>query len=181
MRVLARRKVHLCAAILLAALTPGIALADLAREDAYARAFLDILQERTLSTGREYCGYFGYDAEGRIVATPARRGRIASCLPPVPPVDMDVFASFHTHGSFNRNYFNETPSSDDIITDRAEGIIGYVSTPGGRIWRVDGPGAFAEQVCGLACVHSDPNFVPGSDGDIPDTLTLREIRRREGG
>ncbi|MEL6643162.1 MAG: DUF4329 domain-containing protein [Pseudomonadota bacterium] len=167
------------AALFLALLAPGPALADQAREDAYARAFLDILQERTLKTGREYCGYFGYNTEGRIVATPARRGRAAACWPRWPEADVDVFASYHTHGSFDPRYFNETPSSDDVLTDRAEGIIGYVSTPGGRVWRVDGPDASAELVCGLGCVYSDPEFVPGADGEIPEFLTLRDIRRRE--
>lgn len=175
-----RRGAMLCAAACLAMLAPGFAAADQAREDAYARAFLDILQKRTLASGREYCGYFGYNSEGRIVATPARRGRIASCLPPLAPADMDVFASFHTHGSFDPAYANEIPSSDDVLTDREDGIIGYVGTPGGRVWRIDGPAAVAELVCGLACIYTDPDFLPGFDGEIPNTLTLQDIKRREG-
>ncbi|MEM9476400.1 MAG: DUF4329 domain-containing protein [Pseudomonadota bacterium] len=166
--------------VVISALFAGCAAsADQAREDAYARAFLDILQQRTLTSGREYCGYFGYDTSGRIVATPARRGRLASCRPRWPEADVDVFASYHTHGAFDPRYFNELPSSDDVLTDRSDGIMGYIGTPGGRVWRVNGPDGTAEIVCGIACIHSDPEFIPGSDGEIPNRLTLDQILTRE--
>ncbi|MCT8159853.1 DUF4329 domain-containing protein [Pseudoruegeria sp. SHC-113] len=168
------------AALLLLFLLPVGALAQSAEEMRFAKAFLNALQERSFARNREYCGYFGYTPEGRLAATQPRRGQADSCLMRW-STQIEVFASYHTHGAFDPGHFNEFPSSTDIESDRAEGINGYVATPGGRLWFVDGARGTARQLCGLGCLKQDPGFVAGLDGVIPDRLSLRQIRRWEDG
>lgn len=145
---------------------------------AFAQRFLADLNPISIQAGREYCGYFGYDAQGRLTATRAKRGRADSCLPR-DPGDLDVFASYHTHGSYAYEADSEIPSSDDVISDQEEGVDGFVVTPGGRLWFIDGARAEARLLCGLNCLPADPDHEPGFMGPIAKRYTLEALLARE--
>ncbi|MEM9715514.1 MAG: DUF4329 domain-containing protein [Pseudomonadota bacterium] len=136
------------------------------------------IQVDSLERNREYCGYFGY-VDGKLTTSRIRRGWKASCRAKQPPRDMDVVASFHTHGGFDLNYFSEIPSSTDILADHIEEVDGFMATPGGRLWFIDGEAQEAELICGLACLPQDTNFEPDPDVQVKERFTLREIQALE--
>lgn len=147
---------------------------DAGAEHFFAHQFLDQMQERTFSTGREFCGYFGYDKTGKLVATKPNRGREASCRTRRIPRSLDVFASYHSHGTYSPDYENERPSLDDMMSDIEQELDGYIATPGGRVWFVDSSNEVAIQLCGIDCILSDPNFREDPTPP-PESLTLREL------
>jgi len=147
-----------------------------AQADAFAVAFLNGLQPRSFAEHREHCGYFLINAAGQISATPPVPGTQASCTQPTPPPN--AFASYHTHGAYDAGYDNEVPSPEDMLGDFAFGIDGYISTPGGRVWRVDVSRTAAVQVCTLGCVRVDPGFVPRNEASIPPTMTVQDVAAR---
>lgn len=169
-------------ALAAAALTAsvGAAPAQTSEEIAFARAHLDALQKRSLRSGREYCGFFGRDQSGRIVAVKARPGSDTTCVAYWPHPRIRVFASYHTHGVWDGVSDGEVPSVEDVEGDMADGIDGYVSTPGGRFWFIDGEAGTARQVCGEGCLLSDPDYDRDAEGPVPDVLTLDELKARQG-
>lgn len=146
-----------------------------AQADAFAVAFLDSIQPLSFAEGREYCGYFLL-AGRQITATTPIPGTTASCTQPGPPPN--AFASYHTHGAFDRDYDNEVPSPEDMLGDFAFGIDGYISTPGGRVWRVEVDERAALQVCGLGCVTVDRGFLPRREASIPPRMTVQDVLAR---
>jgi len=131
------------------------------------------LQHRPFAEDVEYCGYIGFDAGGRLVATNATRGEQSACLAGDPFEALDlVVASYHTHGAFSPDAFAELPSPEDVLGDADEGIDGYVATPGGRLWYVDGEDLIVSMICDLGCLPTDPNFEPGFSGPIEQSYTL---------
>lgn len=169
---------HLRAVALAVALSPAVALGQTDEELAFARAHLDQLQVRSFRTGREYCGFFGYDGTGRLVAVKARPGGANSCTAIWPHPRIRVFASYHTHGAWDAYSDGEVPSVEDIQGDRADGIHGYISTPGGRFWFVDGPNGVARQICGQGCLATDPAYQP--EEIIPEVISLEDLKTRQG-
>lgn len=147
---------------------------------AFARAFLDTLQPRSIADRREYCGYFYLDAAGQIAATPPQTGNFATCTMPAPRPDRGIFASYHTHGAYDRGYDNEVPSAYDLQSDFAFGLDGYVATPGGRVWHVDEGSRSTRLVCGRGCVTDDPGYVtiPADEAAIQPLFTLAELMVR---
>jgi hypothetical protein len=152
----------------------SIAQAQSQEEMAFAHSVLNALQPRSIAEGREYCGFIGLDHQGRFVATPATAGDESSCDIPDAPESIDVIASYHTHGRYSEDYENEVPSETDVVSDYEAGTNGYISTPGGRLWYVDGKRRMASQICPDTCVFADPNGV--DEGNIPRRLTLHQIR-----
>jgi hypothetical protein len=146
----------------------------------FARNFLDSIQAQSIADRREYCGYFFRNAEGEVKATPPRRGTFASCSMPVPRRGDGIFASYHTHGAYGRQYDNEVPSTTDLLSDFQLGLDGYISTPGGRIWHVSSTTRDARQVCGLGCVTRDPGFVPRNEGNVRQRYTIVSLNQRAG-
>jgi hypothetical protein len=147
--------------------------------DAFAKGFLDQLQARSFRANREFCGLFGRDEQGYVIATAPIQGHLDTCRPPDADKVSNVFASYHSHGAFDYGADAEVPSSNDVLADQAENVIGYISTPGGRIWRnTDG---VARQICGLGCISVDPNFVPRVSGPVAKRYTIAQLRRRESG
>ena len=102
-----------------------------------------------------------------------------SCTPRDPRSAVEVFATYHTHAGFDDSYDSEVPSSDDVIGDMEDGMDGYISTPGGRFWFVDGQSGTVRQICGLACLPQDPSFESLIYGPIKQRYTLGELERRE--
>lgn len=138
------------------------------------RVFAEI-QPLSFERNREYCGYIGYDEDGKLVASEARRGRKSSCRPR-DPVNIEVIiASYHTHGAYNNDEGSEVPSVEDMEGDQSEGIDGYVATPGGRMWYVDSEDMVISQICGVGCLDQDPDFVPYGDVGIETSYTYDEL------
>lgn len=154
--------------------------AQTAEELAFARGYLSALQKRSFRSGREYCGFFGYDRKGRMVAVKPRPGGAATCTAYWPHERIRVFASYHTHGVWDGYSDGEVPSVEDLESDMGDGIHGYVSTPGGRFWFIDGPLGVAWQICGSGCLPVDPGFVPDPGGSVPAMLTLDALKARQG-
>ncbi len=145
-----------------------------------AVAYLDGLQQQSIRENRELCGFIGTDDSGAMVATAPVQGTAFGCEIDWPE-EIVVLASYHTHSAFDSAADSEVPSSDDVAGDVSDKIAGFISTPGGRVWRIDGTTGVARQVCGLGCVFADPDFVPGDAGRIEREYSLEALRRREGG
>jgi hypothetical protein len=157
---------------------PATVAPDDARADRFARGFLDSIQPRSVALRREFCGFFHVTEAGEIAATPPRVDDFAGCEMPVPRAGSGVFASYHTHSAFAPGYDNEVPSLQDLRNDVRLGIDGYVSTPGGRVWRVDHATRSAVQLCGIGCVFMDPGFVPLNEPGIRARYSMADLRRR---
>ena len=148
-------------------------------ELAFVTEVLSDLQRRSFAGQREYCGYMGLDAAGRLMATPASAGGEASCTLPRVPAGMSVLASFHTHSTYSPHYASEWPTAQDMATDRASGIDGYISTPGGRLWHVDTDTMTVRQLCGRGCLPQDPNYDGSQDGPLGPVMTYRQLQTWE--
>ena len=147
---------------------------------ALAKATLENLQAQSFAANREFCGYLIRDPSGALVATKATSGAESYCEPEAPADDAVIIASYHTHGAFEYDTPAEFPSVGDIEADEAEGIDGYVTTPGGRFWYIDTTDMEVSQICGVGCVTQDPNFEAGLDGEIAQSYTYEDLLRLEG-
>lgn len=144
-----------------------------------AREQLAALQQRSFAEDAEYCGLLAENADGEIVARTVLVGDHESC-------DITYFdvrtlyplATFHTHAGFNPDYDSEVPSTIDVEGDLASGMDGYISTPGGRFWRVSGKTGVARQVCGEGCLPSDPDYRECTGAQPLDQYTLSALRQR---
>ena len=137
------------------------------------------LQLLSFATNLEYCGYLARTADGSLVFTEMVRGGHYGCTPAMPPGEVTLIASMHTHGAYRAHIPSEFPTSLDINSDAREGVNGYISTPGGRLWYVDGRARTAILLCGPGCLPQDPAFHPGDDGPIAPRYSLWALRRME--
>jgi hypothetical protein len=149
------------------------------QERALATAILTDLQIRSFAENREYCGYLVRDGNGRLVTGPVNAGIEDACPLPQIPRGFDAVASFHTHSTYSPWFQSEFPTVQDMLTDAATGTNGFISTPGGRLWYVDGRALVVTQLCGRGCLPQDPNYDPTDDGVVRQSYTLDELRRRE--
>ena len=145
-------------------------------EVAFAKATLNRLQTVSFASNREYCGYILRAPDGSLAATPASKGKVSSCCGAEAAEGYLVVASFHTHGAFEYDTPAEFPSVGDVEADEAEDVDGYISTPGGRFWYVDGSELEVSQICGVGCMAQDQNFEAGLDGRIEVSYSLEELR-----
>ena len=159
-------------------LLSGAALAQSADEINLVKSVLNQLQDASFSANREYCGYIGFDDKGVLFASNASRGRRNSCLGKAPD-NMEIIASYHTHGAFDLDVPAEFPSATDLEGDEEEGIDGYIATPGGRLWYSDSQDMEVSQICGLGCLKQDPKFKAGLDGDIHISYSYQELLKLE--
>jgi hypothetical protein len=162
----------------LGALATPVAAQDAALISA-AKRTLEIAQQPSFDVGREHCGLLGQITGARYVATKPKRGWKNSCLPKDFSGNVDVQASYHTHGSYSPHAEAELPSSNDVEADMTEGVFGFIATPGGRMWMVDPNTGIATLLCGLGCLPQDPNFIQDPDLNIKPRYTLRELQIRE--
>lgn len=162
--------------ISLAALVGACAVsAQSAEEEALVREIFAGLNPVSIAENIEYCGYVGFDVAGRLVASDPTPGDEASCLAD-DPVEIDLItASYHTHGAFSTDYANELPSGTDMEGDEAEGIDGWVATPGGRLWYIDTTDMVTFQICGIGCLPADPEFIAGDFGPIAEDYFYEEL------
>ncbi len=159
----------------LASMTPA-ALPRTADADAFAIAFLDQMQALSLPSGREYCGVFGRAADGTVRATAPVRGERDSCTATFEPDAFRTFAVYHSQGAFDSTVDAEVPSAYDVVADREQNVTGYVSTPGGRVWRSDA--GTARLVCGPGCIAADPAYRADLHPPIADAYTADALRLR---
>ena len=148
-------------------------------EVAFIKAQLNALQPRSIAENREYCGFLGILPNGDYAISPARRGAPAGCTPDNPPGNLRVIASYHTHAAYAPRYDSEVPSSTDLEGDISEGINGYVSTPGGRLWFNDAAAQRTVQICGVGCLFSDPRFQPERVLVVGESYSLAGLRARQ--
>lgn len=162
-------------AICLIAMSSACVAQD-ARLVSAAKETLRIAQERTFARGREFCGLLAVLPNGQIASTRPKRGRVDSCAPRDFLRNLNVVASYHTHGTYDPDSLSELPSSLDVLADREEGIDGFVATPGGRLWFIDGRRATVHLLCARGCVPADPNYRPDPNFQFKTRYTLRELR-----
>ncbi|MEO9819855.1 MAG: DUF4329 domain-containing protein [Paracoccaceae bacterium] len=174
------RHSQLIVALLLCVVTFGPAQAQNAQEMAAAKQILSDLQERSIKNNREYCGLLLRRDDGTLFSSKAFRGTKARCRVRRIPRGAEVVASYHTHGAYLPGFDNEVPSILDLQVEMEWGIDGYVTTPGGRFWHVDGRRARVDLICGRKCVPSDPNYRDDSRryGKIRTSYTLRALSER---
>ena len=146
-----------------------------------SRRVLTDLQEPSFLENVEYCGLIVLDPDGELVALPHNRGNHSNCeiLAQIPK-GWKFAGHYHTHGGFDPKKFAEVPSVDDMTYLIQSGIIGFLATPGGRFWRIDGSDQNAELICGPGCLPQDPYFDERYEPKdrIQKTYTINEIRSR---
>ena len=172
-------RVFLSVAVMVLALFPVASLAQSKAEVALAKKVLSQLQKKSIANNREYCGYIGYRANGDLFATSATRGDAESCQYTGNEDDQLFVLSYHTHAAYDPEYGSEWPSVTDIEGDEAEGIDGFVATPGGRLWYIDTTDMVVRQLCGVGCLPKDPSFEPEPEG-VRKSYTYNELLRLEG-
>ena len=163
----------LAAAVSLALAAP--AAAQDGAEVALVKQLFARINPVSIRENREYCGYLGLDAAGRLVASEPTPGDEASCLADDPEEIEVILASWHTHGAHSPDYFNEVPSALDYEGDEEEGIDGYIATPGGRLWYVDTTDGVMSQLCGVGCLPMDAGYDPDDTGIIAQSYTYDEL------
>ncbi|MDP5216234.1 DUF4329 domain-containing protein [Ruegeria sp. 2205SS24-7] len=145
-----------------------------------AYEMLGELQAVSFAENREFCGFIGEDLDGQLVISDPRRGGTDSCRPEYPPgTYVQPLASFHTHAAHDLAVDSEIPSSSDIVADMEDGVDGYVATPGGRFWFIDGIEGTARLLCGPGCLPQDPRYDPEDGAPVGDFYTLQELDIRE--
>lgn len=154
---------------------PVATSAQSAQELALIKQVYAQIQPLSIEKNREYCGYIGLDADGNLTASKAKKGRKGSCLANDPENIEVVTASYHTHGGFSAGYASETPSVSDIEGDEAEGIDGWVATPGGRLWYIDTEAMDIREVCSVGCLMQDPKFDPEDMANVNSYYTYDEL------
>lgn len=145
--------------------------------DRFAQSVLLSVQDKSFDQMREFCGMIGIAEDGSFVASNPVRGTAHGCLPRDPENAARVVASYHTHGGYEADMESEIPSVQDVEGDMAEGVFGYVSTPGGRFWRIDGSTGRSVQLCAPGCMPIDPDMPEGADSDIPTRFSFKRLKR----
>lgn len=133
------------------------------------------LQHLSFAARYEYCGYLGRGPDGDLAFTEMVRGGHNGCTPRMPEGGLALTASLHTHGAYSPTAPAEFPTVLDMESDRREGVNGYISTPGGRLWYIDSRAMVAVQICGLGCLPQDPHFHAGDDGVIARRYTYHQL------
>lgn len=151
------------------------AFSQSAQELALIKQVFAQIQPLSFKNNREYCGYVGFDADGKLTASKAKKGRKGSCQANDPDNIEVITASYHTHGGFAPGYASETPSVSDIEGDEAEGIDGWVGTPGGRLWYVDTDDMAIREVCSVGCLAKDPKFDPDDMPGVESHYTYDDL------
>lgn len=179
------RKLGICA-VLAAVVSGPIAEPAQAETDIWslvliAKKQLASVQKGSFQGNREYCGMIGRTAAGELIASPARRGRTNGCdARGFDDKSVKPVASYHTHGGYDPNADSEVPSISDMDMDMHDQVVGFVATPGGRLWIVDPNARMVKQVCGIGCLPKDPRFRSGTAGPIPKSLTRKQLSKRQG-
>ncbi|MEM7058909.1 MAG: DUF4329 domain-containing protein [Pseudomonadota bacterium] len=147
--------------------------------DKFVLELFDQIQPQSIAENREYCGLVGFNHGDLLIVTGPFPGTSDTCDPNQGEQDIEVIASYHTHGAFDVAADSEVPSVDDLTADFEEGIDGYVATPGGRVWLNLVQEGLTYQLCGRNCVVSDPEARPCANFAPLVEYTLADLRKRE--
>ena len=160
--------------------TTPTATAQDAAEMEFVQALMVSMNRLSIRFNREVCGFILQDADGTFTSTKASWGGEASCATlPIEP-GVRPISSWHTHAAWGLGYDGEVPSIQDVEGDMRFGVNGWVGTPGGRLWYVDGTTGSMTQACGRDCVPTDPDFFPEEHGPVAETYSLDEVYWRFG-
>ena len=145
----------------------------------FARATLEDLQERSIANNQEFCGVIYEDEQGALHRSRVYDGARAECAFDWGlPLGNNVVASFHTHGGYDFGYDSEVPSEEDLASDIDARIDGFVSTPGGRLWKIDWQDEVATQLCDTPCLQRDSRHVELPNDRIERSYTLADLQSR---
>ncbi len=144
-------------------------------EISFAKHTLNKAQTLSFQNNVEYCGYIGVDKNGGFTHTPFTKGKKSYCKAQAIDDEFIILASFHTHGTYSEDHESEIPSSDDLKADIMEGLDGYISTPGGRLWYSDAETKSVRLICNEACVKQDVNYEPFPETVIEQSYTLEQL------
>ena len=158
----------------------GPVAAQTERETEFVLALMESMNRLSVTFNREVCGYVLRRADGSYDSTKVSWGGHASCASrPVTPGAVAV-SSWHTHAAYATEYDNEVPSIQDVEGDMRQQINGWVGTPGGRLWFVDGQTGIMRQVCGAGCLPSDPFAQDAPHASVPPGMSLEQLYMRFG-
>lgn len=149
-------------------------------ETEFVTALLTNLNALSVEFNREVCGYVLRRPGGPLEASKVSWGTNASCASLQIPPGYEVVSSWHTHAAWAPGYDGEVPSTIDVEGDMRMGVNGWLSTPGGRLWFINGQTGDMHQVCGRDCLPSDPGFFPEEHGPVEKRYTLHALRTRFG-
>ncbi|UAB77057.1 DUF4329 domain-containing protein [Erythrobacter sp. SCSIO 43205] len=150
-----------------------------AEVEAFAKEQLNAVQSRSFSENIELCGIIFESADATLGMGRKTGGSEATCdLIYYDEPGMVPVASFHTHGSYGPQYDSEVPSIQDIQSDMASGIDGYVATPGGRFWHIDHETGTARLICGEGCLVQDPKYRSCAADRIEQRYTVQSLAQR---
>lgn len=97
---------------------------------------LNGINPRSVNENREYGGWVYRNQDNTYGSSSPVRGTLDSVSLPDPsssnPAGSTTTASYHTHGGPDPRYDNENFSPTDINGDIADGVAGYLATPGGQ-------------------------------------------------
>lgn len=162
------------------AIAPIPSTAQSAQETAFVMGLMESMNTLSIRFNREVCGYVLRHANGAYSSTKVSWGGPASCAS-LPVEDGFVVASsWHTHAAWDPAYDGEVPSIQDVEGDMRMGVNGWVSTPGGRLWFVDGQTGSIRQICGRGCLPVDENFGAEDFGPVSESYTLDGLYARFG-
>ncbi len=155
-----------------------VANAQSAQETELVMALSRGMNRQSVEYDREVCGYIVLNPQGQMEVSKLSWGGNASCGNMPVPAGYTIISSWHTHAAWAEGYDGEVPSSVDVEGDMRMGVNGWVATPGGRLWYIDGRNGDMHQVCGRDCLPSDPGFFPEEHGPVEKQYTLAELRAR---
>lgn len=160
-------------------MAPGAQAQDM-REMEFVMGLMESMNQLSVRFNREVCGFILQDAEGNFSSTKVSWGGEASCASlPIEP-GVRAVSSWHTHAAWGLGYDGEVPSIQDVEGDMRFGVNGWVATPGGRLWYVDGTTGTMSQACGRDCLPADPNFFPEEHGPVAEIYSLDGLYQRFG-
>lgn len=149
-------------------------------EAAFVLALMEAMNPLSVRFNREACGYILRHPNGAYSSTKVSWGGLASCASLPTDDSMTVVSSWHTHAAYSPDYDGEVPSIQDVEGDMDHGTNGWVATPGGRLWLIDGATGTMRQFCGPGCLPEDPDFVAQDFGPVAESYTLDALHARFG-
>jgi len=162
----------------IALFTAPAAIAQSEAEAVLVQAMFRSVNAQSITYDREVCGHVLRSPAGRLEIGKVSWGGPASCAMTPPAAGYQVVSSWHTHAAWAEGYDNELPSLIDVEGDMALGIDGWLATPGGRLWFIDGQSGEIHQYCGPECLPADPNAQMDARGPVDKHYTLSELRAR---
>jgi len=165
----------------IALFSASLASAQSETEAELVQAMFRSINAQSITYDREVCGHILRGPDGRLEVGKVSWGGPASCAMTPPAAGYQVVSSWHTHAAWAEGYDNELPSLIDVEGDMSQGIDGWLATPGGRLWYINGQTGEIHQYCGAECLPFDPDAQMDARGPVDKHYTLSELRARFAG